>query len=110
MKTEGWQYEADVVILACGSKAAQTLGGCEDGYHLAEKLGHPVTEIVPALVPLKTKEAAFHALAGLRSPAKVTLFLDGKRRLNRKENCSGHRMEFPGLWFFRSAVLQHLGF
>ena len=110
VKTEGWQYEADVVILACGSKAAQTLGGCEDGYHLAEKLGHPVTEIVPALVPLKTKEAAFHALAGLRSPAKVTLFLDGKRRLNRKENCSGHRMEFPGLWFFRSAVLQHLGF
>ena len=37
VKTEGWQYEADVVILACGSKAAQTLGGCEDGYHLAEK-------------------------------------------------------------------------
>ena len=27
------------MILACGSKAAQTLGGCEDGYHLAEKLG-----------------------------------------------------------------------
>ena len=44
------------MILACGSKAAQTLGGCEDGYHLAEKLGHPVTEIVPALVPLKTKK------------------------------------------------------
>ena len=79
VKTEGWQYEADAVILACGSKAAQALGGCEDGYHLAEKLSHPVTKIVPALVPLKTKEAAFHALAGLRSPAKVTLFLDGKK-------------------------------
>ena len=79
VKTEGWQYEADAVILACGSKAAPALGGCEDGYQLAEKLGHPVTKIVPALVPLKTKEAASHALAGLRSPANVKLFIDGKK-------------------------------
>ena len=97
------------MILACGSKAAQTLGGCEDGYHLAEKLGHPVTEIVPALVPLKTKEAAFHALAGLRSPAKVTLFLMEKRRLNRKENCSGHRIGISGIVVFQVSRFAALG-
>ena len=39
MKTEGWQYEADVVILACGSKAAQTLGGSIAGTMTKDLVG-----------------------------------------------------------------------
>ena len=109
MKTEGWQYEADVVILACGSKAAQTLGGCEDGYHLAEKLGHPVTEIVPALVPLKTKEAAFHALAGLRSPAKVRLFLDGKKAAESEGELQWTSYGISGIVVFQVSRFAALG-
>ena len=109
VKTEGWQYEADVVILACGSKAAQTLGGCEDGYHLAEKLGHPVTEIVPALVPLKTKEAAFHALAGLRSPAKVTLFLDGKKAAESEGELQWTSYGISGIVVFQVSRFAALG-
>lgn len=79
VKTENWQYEGDAVILACGSKAAPSLGAVSDGYFLAEKLGHRITPLLPALVPLKTKEKRFHSLAGLRSMAEITLLIDGKR-------------------------------
>ena len=77
--TEGWKYEADAVILACGSKAAVSLGATDDGYLLAKDLGHRITPLFPALVPLKTKETRFQALSGLRSTAKVMLMLDGKK-------------------------------
>lgn len=78
VKTETWQYEADAVILACGSKAAPALGADDIGYTLAQMCGHHVLPVLPALVPLQTKEKQLHALAGLRSRAELTLLVDGK--------------------------------
>ena len=51
IKTEGWHYEADRVVLACGGKAAPQTGSDGMGYVLAKSLGHTVTEPLPALVP-----------------------------------------------------------
>ena len=109
VKTEGWQYEADAVILACGSKAAPALGGCEDGYQLAEKLDHSVTKIVPALVPLKTKEAASHALAGLRSPANVKLFIDGKKAAESEGELQWTSYGISGIVVFQVSRFAALG-
>lgn len=66
------------VILACGGSAARELGGSSDGYRLARKLGHTVTEIYPALAPLKTKESGWELVAGTRIQGRFSLEISGK--------------------------------
>lgn len=78
VKTEGWTYEADAVILACGSLAAPKTGSTGDGYRFAKELGHTVLEPLPALTGLYTKEKDAAKLAGVRIDAKVTLYIDQK--------------------------------
>ena len=45
---------ADKVILATGGKSYPNTGSTGDGYDIAKKLGHTVTNIQPSLVPLET--------------------------------------------------------
>ncbi|MDY3919405.1 MAG: aminoacetone oxidase family FAD-binding enzyme [Candidatus Limivivens sp.] len=71
--TETWSYEADRVILACGSKAAPLTGSDGSGYALAEALGHGIRRPLPALVPLKIRDQDIRSLEGVRCHAKVTL-------------------------------------
>ena len=78
IKTEGWHYEADRVILTCGGKAAPATGSDGNGYALAKTFGHTVIEPLPALVPLTAKLPFGSLLDGVRSRAKITLFIDGK--------------------------------
>ena len=54
--TDGWKYEADAVILACGSKAAPKTGSDGSGYLLAKALGLQVTEVVPALTGIAVQD------------------------------------------------------
>ena len=46
--------DSDKVILATGGKSYPLTGSTGDGYKLAEKLGHTVTNIRPSLVPLES--------------------------------------------------------
>lgn len=48
--------KADKIIVATGGKSYSKTGSSGDGYRLAKKLGHHVTEIKPSLVPLICKE------------------------------------------------------
>ncbi|MBQ6385927.1 MAG: aminoacetone oxidase family FAD-binding enzyme [Lachnospiraceae bacterium] len=74
--TEGWRYESDAVILACGSPAGLPKGS-PDGYGIAEALGHSVNPARPALVPLRC-DPPLPELAGLRVRGEVTLLVDGR--------------------------------
>lgn len=47
---------ANKVILATGGKSYSKTGSTGDGYNLAKKLGHHITQIKPSLVPLVCKE------------------------------------------------------
>ena len=47
--------EADKIILATGGKSYPLTGSTGDGYEMAKKLGHTITEIRPSLVALKAK-------------------------------------------------------
>lgn len=71
-------YHCRRVILACGGKASAKLGSNGSGYALAERLGHRIIPVVPALTGLKAKEKFYKALAGIRVEAAVTLRIDGK--------------------------------
>ena len=53
VKTNSEILKADKVILATGGKSYPLTGSTGDGYKLAQKLGHSITEIKPSLVPLK---------------------------------------------------------
>ena len=46
--------KADKVILATGGKSYPLTGSTGDGYGLAKKVGHTVTELRPSLIPLET--------------------------------------------------------
>ena len=73
VRTDKGFYKADKVILATGGLSYPATGSTGDGYRLAEKLGHTVTELKPALIPLETKDPC-KAAAGL-SLKNVTLSL-----------------------------------
>lgn len=62
---DGTMDKADSVIVATGGFSYQSTGSTGDGYRWAEKTGHKVTEIYPALVPLEVKEAYAAELQGL---------------------------------------------
>lgn len=66
VKTKNQTIKADKIILATGGKSYPLTGSTGDGYELAKKLGHTITEIKPSLVPLETYEQNLHkSLQGL---------------------------------------------
>ncbi len=71
VRTKGGTHTHAAVIVATGGVSYPGTGSRGDGYRLAESAGLSVTEIVPSLVPIVTKED-FAPLAGL-SLRNVTL-------------------------------------
>ncbi len=53
VKTEQEAFEADWVILATGGLSYPTTGSTGDGYAMAQRLGHTVTQTEGSLVPLE---------------------------------------------------------
>ncbi len=59
------QLKADKIVLATGGKSYPRTGSNGAGFKLASKLGHTVTPLSPALVPLKTVGDTAKKLQGL---------------------------------------------
>jgi len=69
----------DHVIVATGGFSYQTTGSTGDGYRFARKAGHAVTDILPALVPLETKETYPADIMGLAlKNVNVNFYFDNK--------------------------------
>ena len=56
VKTTTQSFEASYAILATGGLGYPALGAEGDGYTMACELGHHVTQLHPAMMPLRTKE------------------------------------------------------
>ncbi|MEN4052480.1 MULTISPECIES: NAD(P)/FAD-dependent oxidoreductase [Sulfurimonas] len=56
VRTENETFFAPNVIVATGGLGYPLLGAEGNGYNLASELGHKVTDLSPAMMPLKTKE------------------------------------------------------
>lgn len=78
VQTKGWTYEAEAVILACGSMAAPKTGSSGDGYRFAKSLGHTILKPLPALTGLYVEEKDAAKLTGVRMDAKVTLLVESE--------------------------------
>ncbi|MBU0480037.1 MAG: NAD(P)/FAD-dependent oxidoreductase [Proteobacteria bacterium] len=69
------------VILATGGASYPATGSTGDGYRMAEKAGHTIKEIRPALIPLETAGSLANRLAGLDlRNIRVRTIIDGKRK------------------------------
>jgi len=73
--TASASYPADAVVLATGGSSYPQTGSAGDGYRLAEKLGHSLIPLRPALVPLVVKESRAADLQGISLPdVRLTSF------------------------------------
>ncbi|MBQ6758531.1 MAG: NAD(P)/FAD-dependent oxidoreductase [Selenomonadaceae bacterium] len=71
---------ADAIILATGGASYPATGSTGDGFKFARRLGHNVTELLPALVPLETEEDFVKDLQGLSlKNVRVKLLADGRK-------------------------------
>ena len=75
----GQQLQADRVILAAGGRSVPKTGSDGSGYQLAQELGHDLTPLYPALVPLTAKDGWWTELAGLATEVQWSA-MDGQKR------------------------------
>ena len=77
---DGSEVEAAAVILAMGGASYPATGSTGDGYVFARAVGHTVTPIFPALVPLVTRETWVREMQGLSlRNVRATLYHAGKK-------------------------------
>ena len=81
VRTEGWQYPADSVIICCGSCASQIAGSDGDTLRFADQLQLASIPFFPALCPLRCKGNQFSSWAGVRVRAKITLLVENQEIL-----------------------------
>ena len=74
----GGQMRFDAVVLAAGGCAAPNFGTDGNGYTLAKKFSHTVTELSPALVQLRCNPLGVRGLKGIRTDANAQLFRQNK--------------------------------
>ena len=77
----GKAFSADRVIIATGGMSYPVTGSTGDGYKMAERVGHTVTELRPSIVPIMTKEGFCSRLCGLSlKNVTLTLYEAGKKK------------------------------
>ena len=78
---DGKHFTGEACIIATGGFSYQTTGSTGDGYHFAKEMGHQVTDIYPALVPLVIKEYFVKELQGLSLKNVEARIYDGKKEV-----------------------------
>jgi len=67
------------LVMATGGRSLPRSGSDGQGWELVSRLGHSITRIEPALVPLRLDPAMFHAeLSGVTQDVELTMIVDGK--------------------------------
>ena len=78
VKTKDESFSSSNVVVATGGLGYPTLGAEGDGYSMATELGHKVTDLHPAMMPLATKES-WGASCRADTIPKVELRVDIKK-------------------------------
>jgi predicted Rossmann fold flavoprotein len=71
-------FHGDAVVIASGGMGYPVLGAEGDGYPMAESVGHKVTDLYPAMMPLKVKEKWVENCRA-DTIAKVAIHVDMKK-------------------------------
>jgi len=78
VKTQDEIFYAPCVIIASGGMGYPVLGAEGDGYPMAKSVGHKVTELFPAMMPLKVKETWVSSCRA-DTIAKVSMYVNLKK-------------------------------
>lgn len=78
---EGARAHGDAVLIASGGLSYPSTGSTGDGYRWAEKVGHSLQPLRPALVPLETEEAYIPRMQGLSLRNIELTVQEGKKKL-----------------------------
>lgn len=76
IKTQDKQYSSNKVILTTGGKALPKSGSDGNGYIIAKKLGHKITEVFPSLVKLNLDYPYLKQMDGVKVKAKAQLIFN----------------------------------
>ncbi len=83
VKCEKATYFCESVILATGGKSYPLTGSNGEGYVMAEKLGHTISKIKPALVPIETVEDTASLMGLSLKNISITVFdKNGKKKFS----------------------------
>jgi len=76
----GELYHSGALVISAGGASYPATGSSGDGFALAKKLNHTVTEITPALAPVFVKDFALAELSGISiKGSRVALLRDQKK-------------------------------
>jgi len=76
----GKKIRSKKVILAVGGASYEETGSSGDGFRIAKLMGHTITPLKAALVPLKTKEAWVKDLQGISlENIRITFLINNKK-------------------------------
>ena len=79
--TSKGKYSFDILVLSCGGSSFKKTGSTGSSYVFAERLGHTIVPLRPALSPVKADNGALgftKNLSGVSVKCKASLILDGK--------------------------------
>jgi predicted Rossmann fold flavoprotein len=79
VQTDQGKQSYNKVLIATGSEAAPQLGATADGYTFASSLKHEIIPTYPSLVQLHLSSKHPPKMAGVKTTAEVTLFIDNTR-------------------------------
>jgi predicted Rossmann fold flavoprotein len=76
-------FEGDAVILSTGGASYPGTGSTGDGFAFATSVGHSLTPLRPALIPLVVANSSLSSLAGLDlKNVGMRVYINGKRKIN----------------------------
>jgi len=79
VKTVDKSYQAKYLVVTTGGKSYQNTGSTGDGFTIAEKLGHEIVKVKPALTPIYVKDYSFKKLSGISVKVGLSLWRDNKK-------------------------------
>jgi len=71
--------EFDAVVIATGLKAAEHLGGNDDGCLFAKEFGHNIIDTYPSLVQLHLNSSIASKMSGVKTQAQLSLLINNKK-------------------------------
>jgi len=84
LETDKGRFSGKKIIFATGLLAAPKTGSDGSAIPLIKAFGHRFSDVVPALVALQCRESFFKQLAGIRTEAEVSLFIDGENIISER--------------------------
>jgi predicted Rossmann fold flavoprotein len=83
VETEAGDLSAAALVLATGGLSFPETGSDGLGYTIARRLGHRIERTSPALTPLAASSGRHAGLSGVALPARLALWVDGRKRVER---------------------------